>query len=129
MDSTKSLPASRSAMASSSPDPARGPVAPPAGAVPHQGWSWCRLAAATTNSPPTRPTFFQNWIRSAFASAGSSSRHQACAASVVGTINPATVTKLADRGSSQARGIVTDVGLFLEQLAAELVPEYRNRRD
>ena len=32
-------------------------------------------------------------------------------------INPATVTKLADRGSSQARGIVTDVGLFLEQLA------------
>ena len=44
-------------------------------------------------------------------------------------INPATVTKLADRGSSQARGIVTDVGLFLEQLAGELVPEYRNRRD
>ncbi|HZJ06962.1 MAG TPA: TIGR00300 family protein [Nocardioidaceae bacterium] len=44
-------------------------------------------------------------------------------------INPATVTKLADRGSSQARGIVTDVGLFLEQLAGGLVPEYRNRRD
>ncbi|HET8718003.1 MAG TPA: TIGR00300 family protein [Nocardioidaceae bacterium] len=43
-------------------------------------------------------------------------------------INPATVTKLADRGSSQARGIVTDVGLFLEQLAVELVPEYRIRR-
>jgi len=42
-------------------------------------------------------------------------------------INPATVTKLADRGSSQARGIVTDVGLFLEQLAIELVPEYRNQ--
>ena len=40
-------------------------------------------------------------------------------------INPATVTKLADRGSSQARGIVTDVGLFLEQLAIELVPDYR----
>jgi hypothetical protein len=40
-------------------------------------------------------------------------------------INPATVTKLADRGSSQARGIVTDVGLFLEQLALELVPDYR----
>lgn len=40
-------------------------------------------------------------------------------------INPATVTKLADRGSSQARGIVTDVGLFLEQLAIELVPGYR----
>ncbi len=43
-------------------------------------------------------------------------------------INPATVTKLADRGSSQARGIVTDVGLFLEQLAGELVEGYRTRR-
>jgi len=39
-------------------------------------------------------------------------------------INPATVTKLADRGSSHAKGIVTDVGLFLEQLALELVPGY-----
>ncbi len=35
-------------------------------------------------------------------------------------INPATVTKLADRGSTQARGIVTDVGLFVEHLAQEL---------
>jgi lysine-ketoglutarate reductase/saccharopine dehydrogenase-like protein (TIGR00300 family) len=43
-------------------------------------------------------------------------------------INPATVTKLADRGSSQARGIVTDVGLFLEQLAGELVEGYRTAR-
>jgi len=43
-------------------------------------------------------------------------------------INPATVTKLADRGSSQARGIVTDVGLFLEQLATELVDGYTTRR-
>jgi lysine-ketoglutarate reductase/saccharopine dehydrogenase-like protein (TIGR00300 family) len=41
-------------------------------------------------------------------------------------INQATVTKLADRGSAQARGIVTDVGLFLEQLALELVPAYRH---
>ena len=40
-------------------------------------------------------------------------------------INPATVTKLADRGSAQARGIVTDIGLFLEQLTRELVPDYR----
>jgi lysine-ketoglutarate reductase/saccharopine dehydrogenase-like protein (TIGR00300 family) len=39
-------------------------------------------------------------------------------------INPATVTKLADRGSSQAVGIVTDIGLFLEQLARELLPTY-----
>jgi len=40
-------------------------------------------------------------------------------------INPATVTKLADRGSAQAVGIVTDIGLFLEQLAMELIPGYR----
>ena len=39
-------------------------------------------------------------------------------------INPATVTKLADRGSAQAVGIVTDIGLFLEQLALELVPGF-----
>jgi len=35
-------------------------------------------------------------------------------------INPATVTKLSDRGSAQATGVVTDIGLFLEQLALEL---------
>jgi lysine-ketoglutarate reductase/saccharopine dehydrogenase-like protein (TIGR00300 family) len=37
-------------------------------------------------------------------------------------INPAVVTKLADRGSAQAVGIVTDVGLFLRLLADEVVP-------
>ncbi|MGI9023625.1 MAG: TIGR00300 family protein [Acidimicrobiales bacterium] len=35
-------------------------------------------------------------------------------------INQAVVTKLADRGSHQALGIVTDVGLFLERLAGHL---------
>ncbi len=35
-------------------------------------------------------------------------------------INPAAVTKLADRGSFQTIGIVTDVGLFLDELVAEL---------
>ena len=35
-------------------------------------------------------------------------------------INPAVVTKLADRGSAQTVGIVTDVGLFLHQLAEKL---------
>ncbi|HZB24564.1 MAG TPA: TIGR00300 family protein [Vicinamibacterales bacterium] len=35
-------------------------------------------------------------------------------------INPAVVTKLADRGSSQTIGVVTDVGLFLHQLARRL---------
>jgi len=35
-------------------------------------------------------------------------------------INPAVVTKLADRGSSQTIGLVTDVGLFLHQLAGRL---------
>lgn len=38
-------------------------------------------------------------------------------------INPAVVTKLADRGSFQTIGIVTDVGLFLEMLADELERE------
>ncbi len=37
-------------------------------------------------------------------------------------INQAVVTKLADRGSHQALGIVTDVGLFVGELAKELVP-------
>ena len=35
-------------------------------------------------------------------------------------INPAVVTKLADRGSQQTVGIVTDVGLFLHRLAEAL---------
>jgi lysine-ketoglutarate reductase/saccharopine dehydrogenase-like protein (TIGR00300 family) len=35
-------------------------------------------------------------------------------------INPAVVTKLADRGSFQTVGVVTDVGLFLEMLADDL---------
>jgi len=47
-----------------------------------------------------------------------------CLASGVETfcvdINQAVVTKLADRGSHQALGIVTDVGLFVEGLCSEL---------
>jgi lysine-ketoglutarate reductase/saccharopine dehydrogenase-like protein (TIGR00300 family) len=35
-------------------------------------------------------------------------------------INPAVVTKLSDRGSTQTIGVVTDVGLFLHQLAEKL---------
>ena len=35
-------------------------------------------------------------------------------------IIPAVFTKLADRGSSQTIGLVTDVGLFLHQLAMQL---------
>jgi lysine-ketoglutarate reductase/saccharopine dehydrogenase-like protein (TIGR00300 family) len=35
-------------------------------------------------------------------------------------INPAVVTKLADRGSHQALGLVTDVGLFLRDLVEHL---------
>jgi arginine dihydrolase len=38
-------------------------------------------------------------------------------------INPAVVTKLADRGSAQTIGLVTDVGLFLHQLASQLTPD------
>jgi hypothetical protein len=35
-------------------------------------------------------------------------------------INPTVVTKLVDRGSLQTVGIVTDVGLFLQQLESQL---------
>jgi lysine-ketoglutarate reductase/saccharopine dehydrogenase-like protein (TIGR00300 family) len=35
-------------------------------------------------------------------------------------INPAVITKLADRGSSQTLGVVTDSGLFLHHLVARL---------
>lgn len=35
-------------------------------------------------------------------------------------INPSTVTKLMDRGTAQAIGLVTDVGTFLPQLAEEV---------
>jgi lysine-ketoglutarate reductase/saccharopine dehydrogenase-like protein (TIGR00300 family) len=35
-------------------------------------------------------------------------------------IDPAVATKLADRGTSQALAVVTDVGLFIDGLAAEL---------
>jgi len=35
-------------------------------------------------------------------------------------IDPSTVTKLIDRGTAQAIGVVTDVGTFLPALAAEL---------
>ncbi len=40
-------------------------------------------------------------------------------------INPAVVTKLADRGSSQAIGIVSDVGLFLRAVAARCIPDFK----
>lgn len=36
-------------------------------------------------------------------------------------INPAVATKVSDRGTGQAVGVVTDVGLFLDHLAAVLV--------
>jgi hypothetical protein len=39
-------------------------------------------------------------------------------------INQATVTKLMDRGSWQSIGIITDVGLFVRELAERLAPEY-----
>ncbi|MBL8229121.1 MAG: TIGR00300 family protein [Bryobacterales bacterium] len=38
-------------------------------------------------------------------------------------INPAVATKVSDRGTGQAIGVVTDVGLFLELLARTLVKE------
>ncbi|HVF54138.1 MAG TPA: TIGR00300 family protein [Actinomycetota bacterium] len=37
-------------------------------------------------------------------------------------INQATVTKLMDRGSFQSTGIITDIGLFIRELAVKLTP-------
>jgi lysine-ketoglutarate reductase/saccharopine dehydrogenase-like protein (TIGR00300 family) len=37
-------------------------------------------------------------------------------------INPAVATKVSDRGTGQAVGVVTDVGLFLDLLARTLIP-------
>ncbi|MBN2628430.1 MAG: hypothetical protein JXA95_17320, partial [Spirochaetales bacterium] len=39
-------------------------------------------------------------------------------------INPAVVTKLSDRGSAQAIGVVSDVGFFLRELCDQLDIEY-----
>jgi lysine-ketoglutarate reductase/saccharopine dehydrogenase-like protein (TIGR00300 family) len=43
-------------------------------------------------------------------------------------INPATVTKLMDRGTAQAIGIVTDVGTFLPWLAEELAIQQNTKK-
>ena len=40
-------------------------------------------------------------------------------------INPAVATKVSDRGTGQAIGVITDVGLFLDLLAHCLSPEWR----
>ncbi|HTW62966.1 MAG TPA: TIGR00300 family protein [Bryobacteraceae bacterium] len=37
-------------------------------------------------------------------------------------INPAVATKVSDRGTGQAVGVVTDVGLFLDLLSRKLIP-------
>lgn len=37
-------------------------------------------------------------------------------------INPAVATKVSDRGTGQAVGVVTDVGLFLDHLSRHLIP-------
>jgi lysine-ketoglutarate reductase/saccharopine dehydrogenase-like protein (TIGR00300 family) len=44
-------------------------------------------------------------------------------------INPASVTKLVDRGSVQSVGMVTDVGLFVKELAGRLAPEELEREE
>jgi len=43
-------------------------------------------------------------------------------------INPAVATKVSDRGTGQAVGVVTDVGLFLEMLAKILSPGWRKEQ-
>ncbi|SNQ46764.1 conserved hypothetical protein [Frankia canadensis] len=43
-------------------------------------------------------------------------------------VSPATVHALTERTSAHAVGVVADTGLFLEELATELVPDYRPAR-
>ena len=43
-------------------------------------------------------------------------------------INPAVATKVSDRGTGQAVGVVTDVGLFLDLLARTLIPASMKRQ-
>ena len=43
-------------------------------------------------------------------------------------INPAVATKVSDRGTGQAIGVVTDVGLFLDHLCRALVEEAKETR-
>ena len=43
-------------------------------------------------------------------------------------INPAVATKVSDRGTGQAVGVVTDVGLFLDLLSRALVEKMKRTR-
>ena len=43
-------------------------------------------------------------------------------------INPAVATKVSDRGTGQAVGVVTDVGLFLDLLSRELMARRKMKR-
>jgi lysine-ketoglutarate reductase/saccharopine dehydrogenase-like protein (TIGR00300 family) len=44
-------------------------------------------------------------------------------------INPAVATKVSDRGTGQAIGVVTDVGLFLDLLARRLSPDWKKQTE
>jgi lysine-ketoglutarate reductase/saccharopine dehydrogenase-like protein (TIGR00300 family) len=44
-------------------------------------------------------------------------------------INPAVATKVSDRGTGQAIGVVTDVGLFLDLLAHCLSPDWKKQTE
>ena len=46
---------------------------------------------------------------------------QTCALPICVDINPAVATKVSDRGTGQAVGIVADVGLFLHLLSNDLL--------
>ena len=73
------------------------------------------LTPAPADSLTTRPTRAASATRMA-----SLSPALVNFADVAEHINPAVVTKLSDRGSAQTVGVVTDVGLFLKQLALQL---------
>jgi hypothetical protein len=43
-------------------------------------------------------------------------------------INPAVPTKVSDRGTGHAIGVVTDVGLFLDVVSKKLATSYEGRK-
>ena len=102
-------------------------------AAPTCWWARCETTVRCPTSSPTSSQVSGRCAARLRTSASPSWSRRCCA---IGTgnllpasiplvcvdINPATVTRLADRGSSHATGVVTDIGLFLEQLADELVP-------
>jgi lysine-ketoglutarate reductase/saccharopine dehydrogenase-like protein (TIGR00300 family) len=79
-----------------------------------------RMRAAIVKDPPVRMALMLSTMLHSIATGN---MLPAGVRTVCVDINPAVVTKLADRGSWQSIGLVTDVESFLRELAATLEPD------